>query len=145
MLVQPNDQEVIVPTHFIGLPSEPKLIQHPSNDPTHARFVMEHQLMSDWDGTYWLQRMWNTACSVEVPGDCLLLFLGENAALEITGCHVGAWGLQFLTFSITVRLDVLPSMDRKECIDWMEDVLSQYLVHDSDVECRWVSSVDGVN
>jgi hypothetical protein len=134
-----NDQEVIMPNH--PAPAlEPVLFRAEPN-PTHARFVCEYQLMSDWEGTYWLSEQWRAAKSLH-GHDTLNEVASSDATLDITGCHAGVWGLQLLTFTVTVPLNSvnLPH-DREEAGDWCLALLERYVIPDSDVECRWVSSV----
>lgn len=98
---------------------------------TSLRIVAEYQLMSERNGHEWMTDALNSAKKSNLVDD-----------FAITGVHVGNHGLQLITFTVDVALrdDGLfnPDMEYDVALEAAE-VLLNAIVHDTDVNVRWIS------
>ena len=95
-----------------------------------VRLIADYQMFGDNEGMPWMEQVLANGVAQ-----------GDLADFNVTGSHVGAYGIQFITFTVDVDLDGkrFKEDDTYETTAKVGIELLNEIIHDSDVEIRWVS------
>lgn len=101
---------------------------------TGLRIVADYQLFSDTEGVEWATRVLKEAQNRQLID-----------GFKVTDSHPGSYGIQFVRFTVDVPLTkdgtFQPDMSHDKLQAAAEAMLNMQIVHDNDVEVRWLSPI----
>jgi hypothetical protein len=106
---------------------------------TGLRAIADYQRFGDGDGKIWMMEVLTRVMERE-----------EIDNFEVTGCHRGAWGIEFITFTVDFPFGTDPddsvfvqgeAIDDKTAKNRAVDYLNA-TIGDDDIFVRWVAPIE---